>query len=351
MEEMLARVWSSALGVDQVGVRDNFFELGGDSLLAIRVVDAIKSSSGIIVNVADLFRYATVAELAESLSVSAPASEVSQRGEYLELIRPGTANTHLVVVGAKLRAPLEMLPPDIPVWWLKLDGLHAWPPRHLDLPTQAAIHAQELLDEIPSGTILLCGHSYGGLLAIEIAQRLKRVAKHDIKLILLEPSPPRNQNESILKRAAQKVRKYKKRMQLGLVQELALGVHKRTVGRIKRMMTSVRLSADQKIAPDDRWRYMKPFLSEHIRAFQLPHSIDQDVHLVKTDFYQQDFIDTLKQITKGSLDIYAASANLNHLDIADAQHSTIWMSIVQQLIADKSNLPSPLNKRQVVTLR
>ena len=332
VEEMLASAWSSVLGIEQISVHDNFFELGGHSLLAVRVVDAIKSSSGLTIKIADLFRHATVAELAESLSDSDQTMEVSQRGQYLESIRPGNHSTHLVIVGAKLRVPLDMLPPEIPVWWLKLDGLHLWPPRHLDLPTQAAIHAQKLLDEIPSATILLCGHSYGGLLAIEIAQRLKQAAKHDVKLILLEPSIPESRNESIVKRAAQKIRNYKKRFRLRLIPELAYGLHKRIVGKIKRMMIDDRKSADQKIASDDRWVYMVPFLLENIRAYQLPRSIDQDVHLIKTAFYQQDYIDTLKQITKSSLDIYAVSERLNHLDIADPQHSTVWMSVVQQLI-------------------
>ena len=343
MEEMIASAWSTVLNIQTISIDDNFFELGGHSLLAVRVVDAIKSASGITIKVADLFRHATVAGLADALSDSDQTVEVSQRGQYLESIRPGKGNTHLVIVGAKLRVPLEMLPPDIPVWWLKLDGLHVWPPEHLDLPTQAAIQAQELLDEIPSGTILLCGHSYGGLLTIEVAQQLKKLAKYEIRLILLEPSVPPNRNESIIKRATQKVRHFKKRIRLRLVQELAHGLHKRTIGKLKRMMISARQSADEKISAVDRWRYMEPFLIDQIRAYQLPDSIDHDVHLVKTDFYLTDFLATLNQITKGSFSIYSVSESLDHLDIANAAHSILWMRIVQQLIAEQSNSPSPLN--------
>ena len=334
VEEMLAGAWSSVLGINQISVYDNFFELGGHSLLAVRVVDAVKSSSGITIKVADLFRHATVAELAESLPESDQTVQVSQRGQYLESIRPGKSDTHLVIVGAKLRVPLEMLPPEIPVWWLKLDGLHVWPPQHLDLPTQAAIHAQELLNEISSGTLIFCGHSYGGLLAIEIARQLTLVGKHAIKLILLEPTIPPDPDVSIIKRAAQKVRHYKKRIRLRLVQELAVGLHKRTVGKLNRMMIRARQSVDQKISPDDRWRYMEPFLFEHVRAYQLPDSIEHDVHLIKTEFYGPEDLDALNQIIKGAFSVYDASDSLDHLDIADARHSAIWMSIVQQLIAE-----------------
>ena len=37
LEEKIAAVWQTVLGVDRVGVTDNFFELGGDSLLALQM--------------------------------------------------------------------------------------------------------------------------------------------------------------------------------------------------------------------------------------------------------------------------------------------------------------------------
>ncbi|MEI8021357.1 MAG: alpha/beta hydrolase, partial [Schlesneria sp.] len=292
------------------------------------------SSSGITIKVANLFRHATIAELAGSLSESKQAAEVSNHAQYLESIRSGKGNTHLVIVGAKLRVPLEMLSPEVHVWWLKLDGLHVWPPKHLDLLTQATIHAHELSDAIPSGKLLLCGHSYGGLLAIEIDRQLALAGQYDVKLILLEPSIPPKRNESMIERAAQKVVDYKKRFRLQLIQELAQGLHKKTIGRIRRVMISARQSVDQKIGIDDRWRFMEPFLIDQIRTYQLPKSIDHDVHLIKTDFYQTDCLVALNQITKGSFSVYTASEDMDHLDLAEARHSMLWLRIVQQLTAE-----------------
>ena len=332
MEEMLARVWSSALGVDQVGVRDNFFEIGGDSLLAIRVVDAIKSSSGISVNVADLFRHATVAELAESLSDSAQASEISQRGEYLELIRPGTSNTHLVVVGAKLRAPLEILPPDIPVWWLKLDGLHVWPPKHLGLKAHAAIHAQELSNEIPSGNLLLCGHSYGATLAIEIALQLTKKNTYGIKLVLLEPPLWSTKDETINQKVARKINELMNRDFSQNFREYSRAFYKSTVGRVKNLMISSRTSPDQDIAVDDRWEYLEAFLRENSRRYQVSDTLTHEVHLIKTRLYYEGSLERLKQIAKTSLHIHNAPDHLDHFDIANPQNSMVWMSIVLKLL-------------------
>ncbi len=332
MEEMLAGAWSSILGVDQIGIHDNFFELGGHSLLAVRVVDAIKTLSGKSIKISDLFRHATVAELAEFLSDSARDSALSNRSVYLESIRPAKGNTHLVIVGAKLRVPLEVLPPEVPVWWLKLDGLHVWPPEHLDLKTQAAIHAQELSNEIPSGTILLCGHSYGGVLAIGIAQQLMQLENHEIKLILLEPLLWSSQNERFINKAVRKFNEFINRDHTQNVRELSRAFYKSTIGRVKNLIIRSRTPSDEEIAIGDRWVYMEPFLKENARKYQPPHSIAQSVHLIKTPHYQKASFERLKQIAKHSLHIHATPDDLDHYSMAEPQHSMVWMNVVLQLI-------------------
>ena len=332
VEEIIASAWSRVLNLQPISVDDNFFELGGHSLLAVRVVDAIKSSSEITIKVADLFRHATVAELARSLSDPVISSNVSNRDQYLESIRPGKGSTHLVIVGAKLRVPLEVLPPEIPVWWLKLDGLHVWPPKHLDLKTQAEIHAQELSNAIPSGTILLCGHSYGGVLAIGIAQQLMQLEKHDIKLILLEPPLWSTRQEPIIKKVKRKLKEFKNRDHLRNVREVSRAFYKSTIGRVKNLIISARTPSDQEIAIDDRWVYMEPFLKQNAGAFQLPDTTALDVHLIKTRYYDKVSFERLKQSAKHSLHIHSTPEHLDHYEMADPQNSMVWMDIVLQLI-------------------
>ena len=38
-EEKMAAIWSSSLGLDQVGMNDNFFELGGASIQSLEISD------------------------------------------------------------------------------------------------------------------------------------------------------------------------------------------------------------------------------------------------------------------------------------------------------------------------
>ena len=46
-EAMLANVWKAVLGVESVGPHDNFFRLGGTSLLCFRVVEQVRTASGL----------------------------------------------------------------------------------------------------------------------------------------------------------------------------------------------------------------------------------------------------------------------------------------------------------------
>ena len=51
IEEILAAIYAQVLGQERVGVDDSFFELGGDSLSAMRLIAAIKTSLGAEVSV------------------------------------------------------------------------------------------------------------------------------------------------------------------------------------------------------------------------------------------------------------------------------------------------------------
>ena len=57
LQESLCQIYADVLGLDinQVGINDDFFKLGGDSILAIRLVNKIKTILEIHVNIGDIF--------------------------------------------------------------------------------------------------------------------------------------------------------------------------------------------------------------------------------------------------------------------------------------------------------
>ena len=90
MEQQLANIWQTLLGAERIGVRDNFFEIGGHSLLAIRVVSAIRKELGVELTVKDFFLYPTIGRLALYLQVQdksllMPAIEAGPRPARIPL--------------------------------------------------------------------------------------------------------------------------------------------------------------------------------------------------------------------------------------------------------------------------
>jgi len=69
-EEVLAKIWSQLLGIDQVGVTDNFFDIGGHSLLATQLVSRLRETFQVEVPLHYFFETPTVAELAESIETT-----------------------------------------------------------------------------------------------------------------------------------------------------------------------------------------------------------------------------------------------------------------------------------------
>ncbi|MGJ0607770.1 amino acid adenylation domain-containing protein [Cylindrospermopsis raciborskii] len=62
-EQILTELWQRVLKVPRLGTRENFFELGGDSIIGLQII-AKARDLGIYFTAQDLFKYPTVADLA-----------------------------------------------------------------------------------------------------------------------------------------------------------------------------------------------------------------------------------------------------------------------------------------------
>ncbi|GJM33280.1 MAG: non-ribosomal peptide synthetase [Saprospiraceae bacterium] len=68
LEEKLTEIWKELLGLEEIGVHDNFFEIGGHSLIAIRVVLAIRKKLDTELEIKTLFEHKTIAQLAKFIT-------------------------------------------------------------------------------------------------------------------------------------------------------------------------------------------------------------------------------------------------------------------------------------------
>jgi hypothetical protein len=76
MEVLIANIWRTVIGVERVGVHDNFFDLGGNSLLLVRVYEALRKSVKKPFTILQLFAFPTIHTLARALS-SEPVADAS----------------------------------------------------------------------------------------------------------------------------------------------------------------------------------------------------------------------------------------------------------------------------------
>jgi natural product biosynthesis luciferase-like monooxygenase protein len=68
LQQEIGAVFSRALGLERVGMSDNFFALGGHSLLAVQIHREIKAKLAPDLTITDIFRFPTVAQLADHIS-------------------------------------------------------------------------------------------------------------------------------------------------------------------------------------------------------------------------------------------------------------------------------------------
>ena len=80
LEGIISEVWREVLGVERVGIRDNFFELGGTSVRLASVHRLLSERLTRPVTVVDLFRYPTVAGLAEFLGTADDGGAAKKAG-------------------------------------------------------------------------------------------------------------------------------------------------------------------------------------------------------------------------------------------------------------------------------
>ena len=121
VEELLARIWSEVLGIEQVGIHDNFFELGGDSILSIQII-ARANEGGLRLSSKQIFQYQTIAELAGVASSQAPIeaeqgavagpvplTPIQQRFFELDLAEPHHFNQALLLEVARALEPRHVM--------------------------------------------------------------------------------------------------------------------------------------------------------------------------------------------------------------------------------------------------
>jgi non-ribosomal peptide synthetase component F/thioesterase domain-containing protein len=176
-EIKLAGIWESILKVPSVGAHDNFFELGGHSLLAAQLVSQVKAKFGVTIDLSLLMVAPTVKQLAGKLRPSLEKDQshivaIRESGAKIPLFCIHGAGGHLL----DYRDMIASLPDDRPVYGLRASDVNeAYPETVEELAEQYLREIQQVQER---GPYQICGLSFGGLVAYEIARRLAEKGEH-----------------------------------------------------------------------------------------------------------------------------------------------------------------------------
>jgi mycobactin peptide synthetase MbtE len=86
IERRIAGLFSELLGHDRVGVDDSFFDLGGHSLVATKLVTAIRADCDVELGIRDIFELATVGRLAERVDQLLSGQAVRSRPQLIATV-------------------------------------------------------------------------------------------------------------------------------------------------------------------------------------------------------------------------------------------------------------------------
>ncbi|MCX4144238.1 acetoacetate--CoA ligase [Paraburkholderia madseniana] len=187
LERYLQALWEKLFGVAPIGRDDNFFDLGGHSLLATRLLADVRQSTGRTIPLAMLMIAPTITRLAalicdDALPPSSPTLVRVRAGTGMPLFlihsASGSVMECLALIGS-LKSPR-------PVYGLLARGLDGEQPALLRVEDMAASYIEQMRTVQPKGPYAVAGYSFGGLVAFEIAQQLRRAGEQIELLFLLD---------------------------------------------------------------------------------------------------------------------------------------------------------------------
>ncbi len=174
-EARVAAIWRELLRLADVPLDASFFDLGGHSLLAATMVARVNQAFGTRLPLAALTEAPNVAALAALAS----ARDADRSWRLLVPLQPGGAKPPIFFVHGingqieQFRRLASLLGSERPVYGVIGHNLTGERIPTARMETLASIYVPAIRACWPDGPYHLAGHSFGGLLAFEIARQLR----------------------------------------------------------------------------------------------------------------------------------------------------------------------------------
>lgn len=192
VELELVKIWCRALGREDLGAHDDFFELGGDSLAAAQMMGEIERAFGKHLPLTVLHEAPTITDLAvvieqENESLASPS---------LVPLQPlGSAPPFFCVHGAGgsvlgLMDLARLLAPHQPFYGIQTPSCDSDATELKTIEEMARNYVAAVRAFQREGPYFLGGYSFGGSVALEMAQQLRIDGQQVALLAILDHTPP-----------------------------------------------------------------------------------------------------------------------------------------------------------------
>jgi amino acid adenylation domain-containing protein len=212
IEAVLVDAFGTLLNLDRIGIDDSFFELGGNSLHAMQLIARLRKDLAVDTDVTTIFLAPTAAQLAAALQDKyglrdcdldeddadqpAVADEGAARGAAPagSLVRlsygSGTLPLYLIhAIGGTVYAyaPLAReLADTYEVWGIEAAGMRAGTTPLTSLAGMIDRYVTVIRAAQPSGPYRLAGWSFGGLVALRVAEQLNTLGERVAFVTLMD---------------------------------------------------------------------------------------------------------------------------------------------------------------------
>jgi len=196
-EQAIVQCWQEGLGIEQIGINDNFLELGGDSLIAMQILSNLRKILQTQISLNSFLSASNVAQLAASIEIELePISnkdDVNSHSASLIKLREGNVSLQPLFLIHSAGGSIFMYR-DLVTQINSAKTIFGLQPdfnNNIAIQTNIVEMATSYLDAVksvqPSGPYFLAGHSFGGIVALEMAQQLKKQGE-DIELLMVMDS-------------------------------------------------------------------------------------------------------------------------------------------------------------------
>jgi thioesterase domain-containing protein/aryl carrier-like protein len=184
------RIWERILGRAPGGLKADFFDAGGDSLKALKLIAELERTFGVELSISFVNDNPTIDAICRSLALT-------RQPDYdpLVLIKAGNGQPPLHIIHGLSGTIMEAIPlgrrmtyPGA-VYGLQARGLDGRNPPHHTVGAMATANLEAIRTRQPNGPYRLCGFSFGGLVALEMAQQIRQAGEEVSFLALIDTLP------------------------------------------------------------------------------------------------------------------------------------------------------------------